>query len=397
MSGPDGSEWLKAIDRELLAHKNNETWTVVSNKSDNKLIDSKWVFKVIQGSSTGECCYKARLCARGFLQRQGVDYNETFAPVIHYDSLRAFLAKTTQEDYELIQFDVCTALYGELEEEIFMKVPESLAVEGSSNVGKDYACKLNKSLYGLKQSPRCWNRKFSEFLKKFNFSQGDADQCIFKGCVGGVDVFLALFVDDGLVASESSRVLKAVITYLKSAFEITIGDASRFVGLQIERNRVTKKVEKTMFIHQSEYAEKILRKFGMFDAKPVSVPADPNAVLYPAEDEDECDSVPYREAVGSLMFLAVVSRPDIAFTVNSVSKYLNKHSPAYWMAVKRIFAYVVGTKGRGILYKSGGNESELSAIAMPILRAIEKRVGRPDTRLCLRTGRFLGRVNVKRL
>ncbi|KAM0736959.1 Retrovirus-related Pol polyprotein from transposon TNT 1-94 [Formica fusca] len=114
-----------------------------------------------------------------------------------------------------------------------------------------------------------------------------------------------------------------------------------------------------MFIHQSEYAEKVLRKFGMLDAKPVSVPADPNAVLCPAEDEDECDNVPYREAVGSLMFLAVVSRPDIAFAVNSVSKYLNKHSQAHWMAVKRIFAYVVGTKGRGILYKSGGNESEL--------------------------------------
>ncbi|XP_039315491.1 secreted RxLR effector protein 161-like [Solenopsis invicta] len=114
-----------------------------------------------------------------------------------------------------------------------------------------------------------------------------------------------------------------------------------------------------MFIHQLEYTEKILKRFGMADAKSVCVPADPNVVLYPVEDEDECVSVPYREAVGSLMFLAVVSRPDIAYAVNLVSKYLNKHSRAHWMAVKRIFAYLVGTKDRGILYKSTGNELEL--------------------------------------
>lgn len=95
MSGPDGSKWSKAIDQELQAHANNETWTIVSRKPSYKLIDSKWMFKVIQGSTAGECRYKARLCARGFLQRQSVDYNETFAPVIRYDSLRALLAKVT--------------------------------------------------------------------------------------------------------------------------------------------------------------------------------------------------------------------------------------------------------------------------------------------------------------
>lgn len=356
VSGPDGAKWSEAITQELLAHETNETWTVVRKKPGDKVIDSKWVFKVIQGSSTGECRYKARLCARGFLQRQGVDYNETFAPVIRYDSLRAFLAKTTQEDYELAQFDVCTAfLYGELEEKILMKVPEGLAIGNNSGVQKDYVCKLSKSLYGLKQAPRCWNLKFSEFLKKFDFTQGDAEHCIFKGCVDGENVFLALFVDDGLVAAKSNRVLDAVISHLKSAFRITVGDVSRFVGLQIERNRV----DKTMFVHQSEYAEKIVKRFGMLDARKLSVPADSNVVLYPAEDEDECENVPYREAVGSLMFLAVVSRPDIAFAVNLVSKYLNKHSRAHWMAVKRIFAYLVGTQDRGILYRSGGKESEL--------------------------------------
>lgn len=313
------------------------------------------------------------------MQQHGVDYNETFAPVIRYDSLRAFLAKTALEDYELTQFDVCTAfLYGELEEKILMKVPEGLVIDESSGIKENCVCKLNKSLYGLKQSPRCWNRKFCDFLKQFSFVQSDADQCIFKGCVDGANVLLALFVDDGLVASESVRVLKAVIGYLKKAFKITTGDASRFVGLQIERNRA----EKTMFIHQTEYAKKIVRKFGMSDAKSVCIPADPNVVLYPAKDGEECIDVPYREAVGSLMFLAVVSRPDIAFAVNSVSKYLNKHSRAHWMAVKRVFAYLVGKIDYGILYKRGGKKSELIGYCdADFANDVETR--RSVTRLCM--------------
>lgn len=136
VSGSDKTKWSEAIRQELQAHENNETWTMVRKKPENKLIDSKRIFKIIQGSSTGECCFKARLCARGFMQWQGVDYNETFAPVIRHDSLRVFLAKATQEGYELMQFDVCTAfLYGELEEEIFMKVPEGRSMAWNSHLG----------------------------------------------------------------------------------------------------------------------------------------------------------------------------------------------------------------------------------------------------------------------
>jgi len=119
-------------------------------------------------------------------------------------------------------------------------------------------------------------------------------------------------------------------------------------------------MDKTLFIHQSNYVKRIIDRFKMGDAKPVSVPADPHAILYAAKsDEEIITNVPYRETVGSLTFLAVVSRPDIAFAVSLVSKYLNSHTAAYWKAVKRIFSYQVGAKDLGILYKSGRNESEL--------------------------------------
>lgn len=145
------------------------------------LIDSKWVFKILQGSDGTVRRFKARLCARGFQQKFGVDYTETFAPVARYDSLRILLAMATHLDLEMMQFDIKTAfLHGELKEEVHMKVPEGLNVDANKS---QVICKLNKSLYGLKQAPRCWNQKFREFLDLFNFRTSEADKCIYRGAV----------------------------------------------------------------------------------------------------------------------------------------------------------------------------------------------------------------------
>lgn len=179
---------------------------------------------------------------------------------------------------------------------------------------------------------------------------------MFSGEYEGMIVYLALFVDDGLIACKSREILRKVMARLNREFEITLGDGSSFVGLQIFRDRVRKSV----FIHQSLYVKRVIEKFGMSEAKAVSVPAEPHTVLCPAETSEECaSSVPYREAVGSLMFVAIVSRPDIAFAVNTASKFLNKHNLSHWQAVKRILAYLVGTVNMGIEYRSGGSEPEL--------------------------------------
>lgn len=135
-------------------------------------------------------------------------------------------------------------------------------------------------------------------------------------------MYLALFVDDGLIACKSREVLDRIIEKLCQEFEIILGDSSSFVGMQIERDRK----RKTVFVHQGEYVRRILKKFNMSDAKGVNVPADPHVVLGPVEANESVSNVPYREAVGSLMFLAIVSRPDIALAVNNASKFLNKHS-----------------------------------------------------------------------
>jgi transposase InsO family protein len=354
----DAPQWIDAINSELKAHQENGTWSLVERNPGVKTIDSKWVFKLMRNPEGDVYRYKARLCARGFLQQRGVDYNETFAPVVRYDSIRVLLALVAAEDLELAQFDIQTAfLHGQLEEEIYMEVPEGLSGEKQSkSARKSAVCKLNKSLYGLKQAPRCWNKKFSAFLHEFCFKETEADQCIFVGNVGNESVYLALFVDDGLIAAKSLDTLDIMLGRLSETFKITIGDTSMFVGMQIKRDRAKQK----LFIHQSAYAKRIVSKFKMSEAKKASVPIDPNVVLYPVlENDKKVENVPYREAVGSLMFLAVVSRPDIAFAVNTVSKFLNNHNDEHWRAVKRIISYVSGTIEYGIEYFCSEKACEL--------------------------------------
>ena len=205
-----------------------------------------------------------------------------------------------------------------------MEVPEGVAAEDFKREesecmsAKNVVCVLNKSLYGLKQAPRCWNLKFKEFLIKFDFKENAGDQCIFTGTVNGYVVHLALFVDDRLIGCKCLKTVNAILSELNKEFDIKICNASSFVGLQICRSRESK----SMYIHQSAYVKSVLNKFGMSGCKSVSVPADPNIILEPEDSECEgMSGVPYREAIGSLMFLATVSRPDIDYAVNLLSRF----------------------------------------------------------------------------
>jgi len=237
-----------------------------------------------------------------------------------------------------------------------MKLLEGLkASKDKPNV----VCKLNKSLYGLKQAPRCWNNKFHNFLKNFNFQASNADSCIYRGIVNQHKVFLALFVDDGLIASESQESINLVTNKLQKTFEITVGDGSLYVGLEIERNRH----KKTMFLHQSSYVQQLLRKFGMSNSNIVRVPADPHTDLKEIQAGDELlNNVPYREVVGSLTFLAMLSRPDISYAVNLVSRYCNKHANSHWQAVKRILRYLVSTVDYGILFERIKKQTDINLV-----------------------------------
>lgn len=274
-----------------------------------------------------------------------------FSPVVRYESVRTLIALAAQRNLEIKHFDVKTAfLHGDLNEEIYMDVPEGVKAK------KGQVCRLQKSLYGLKQASRQWNSKFNSFLKTFNFVQSNADSCVYKGCFKNTSLFLALYVDDGLLLAESREALDEMLNELRSNFEITEESSKFFAGMQIQRDRD----KGAIFIHQSRYIERILARFGMIDAKPVRTPADPHSIasLSSASQTDNID-FPYREAIGSLMFLVQLTRPDLTYIVSFLSRFLTCPSNEHWCTVKRIFRYLRRTMNFGIRYQSCNDDISL--------------------------------------
>lgn len=191
---------------------------------------------------------------------------------MRYNSIRVLLALAAERNFEIKHFDVQIAfLYGDLEETIYMKQPPGF--EDGHN--PDYVCLLKKSLYDLKQATQYWNHKFVKFLNKYDFKQLKGDQCVFVGKFNHETVYLTLYVDDGLVMSSSIDAIDDLIENLVRGFNITVGDAKQFVGIEIARDRKNG----TITIGQRGYVKKIIEKFNMSDAKPSDIPAEPSLRL----------------------------------------------------------------------------------------------------------------------
>lgn len=198
----------------------NGTWELVNLPKSQRIADNRWVYRIKRNQNDTIYRYKARLVARVFTQCYGIDYTETFSPVVKFASIRTLLSIAAEQGMFMKQFDVKTAfLYGDLEEEVYMKQPIGFE-DGSNRV-----CKLVKSLYGLKQAPRCWNAKFTKFITDFDFKESEADACVFIRKSGNNTTFLAIFVDDGLIISTNESCIQPVIDFLLKHFEIKVFDA----------------------------------------------------------------------------------------------------------------------------------------------------------------------------
>lgn len=343
MSCENANHWRRAVDEELKAHELNGTWTYEDLPNGKKLIGFKWVFKKKDCVDGRTHQYKARLCAKGFTQKPGVDFQEIFAPVARYDSIRLMLALAAQEDMQIGQFDVKTVfLNGDLEEELYMKVPDGIKITCESKV-----CRLRKSLYGVLQASRTWNRKFDSFLNCFRFVPSKADACVYVGNFEASKVYLIIYVDDGLILTFSRKALDVVLNELKLNFRITFGNARNYVGIEIERNVKMKSI----FIHQAQYTKRLLQRFNMLDSKVKAMPVNPGAYFSSSNNnKEDMMNIPYRQAIGCLMFLSNVTRPDITYIVNYLSRYVTCYDKEHWIAVKTVFRYLRGTINYGILY-----------------------------------------------
>ena len=323
VSSVDSEKWIMAMQEEMESLQKNKTWELGELPKGKRVVRCKWVFKRKEGiPGVEEPRFKARLVAKGYSQIPGVDFNDVFSPVVKHSSIRALLGIVAMHDLELEQLDVKTAfLYGELEEDIYMQQPEGFISSGK----EDLVCLLKKSLYGLKQSPRQWYKRFDSFITTTGFSRSDYDSCVYFKRVDDGFVYLLLYVDDMLIAAKDIDVIVKIKAQLNSEFEMKdLGPAKKILGMEISRDRKAG----VLYLSQKGYINKVLKRFNMSNAKPVSTPLASHfklsSALCPQSEEDisYMVEVPYSSVVGSLMYAMACTRPDLAYAVSMVSRYM---------------------------------------------------------------------------
>lgn len=337
--GPNADKWAKAIDEELQSLEKNDTWELVPRPTDAKILPSRWIFKLKKDEQGNIARYKARFVVKGYVQEQGIDYDETFAPVVKATSIRTLLALAVNKNLHLHQMDVSTAfLNGDIDREIFVEPPQGLETNGQ-------VCLLKRTLYGLKQSPRGWNHALDAFLTTLGLERLVTDNCLYVN--RDRTTYLAVYVDDLLLATESEQEMAELKEKFSDRFEMKdLGPAKYVLGLEIDYDQEGG----TLCLHQSNYIRNILQTFNMDHSKPVASPMDPSVKLRKNDTEENNRAFPYREAIGKLMYAATSTRLDISYAVGHLSRYLDNPSDDHWNAVKRILRYLKGTQNHGLIY-----------------------------------------------
>ncbi|GJY98511.1 retrotransposon protein, putative, ty1-copia subclass [Tanacetum coccineum] len=258
---PEFDKWLNAINVEMQSMKDNEVWELVDLPPDGKTVGHKWLFKKKTDMDGAVHTYKARLVAKGFTQTPGIDYEETFSPVADIRAIRILIAIAAFYDYEIWQMDVKTAfLNGYLNEEVYMEQPEGFVSQKFPN----RVCKLKRSIYGLKQASRQWNKRFDDEIKKFRFSQNRDEPCVYVKASGSYVTFLILYVDDILIMGNNIPMLQDVKSYLGRCFAMKdLGEAAYILGIKIYRDRSKRLIS----LCQSAYIKKILKIYYMENSK----------------------------------------------------------------------------------------------------------------------------------
>lgn len=333
--------WKQAMNSEYEALMRNKTWHLVPPQRGTNVIGCKWVYKIKRKSDGSLDRYKARLVAKGFKQRYGIDYEDTFSPVIKAATIRVILSLAVSCGWSLRQLDVQNAfLHGLLEEDVYMHQPPGFEDPNQPN----YVCKLDKALYGLKQAPRAWYSRLSERLIQLGFKASKADTSLFFFSKGGITMFVLVYVDDIIVASSTEQATSALLRDLKEQFALKdLGELHYFLGIEVY------KTNGGILLTQGKYASDLLKRVGMADCKPVNTPLSTSEKLslYEGTPLGAQDTTRYRSIVGALQYLTL-TRPDISFAVNKVCQFLHAPTTVHWEAVKRILRYIKQCTGLGL-------------------------------------------------
>ncbi|RVW43546.1 Retrovirus-related Pol polyprotein from transposon TNT 1-94 [Vitis vinifera] len=287
--------------------------------------------------------------------REGIDFTETFSPVSTKDSFRLVMALVAHFDLELHQMDVKIAfLNGDLSEEVYMSQPEGFKENGKENM----VCRLKRSIYGLKQASRQWYLKFDKIVTSFGFIENEFDQCVYMKVNGSKYIFMVLYIDDILLASSDVNLLNDTKRILSANFNIKdLGEASFVLGIEIYRDRS----RNLLGLSQKAYINRVLKRFNMQTCKASDAPVVKRDKLSneqcPKNDleKDVMKTIPYASAIGSLMYAQVCTRPDIAFIVNVLGRYLSNPGHDQWVAAKKVMRYLQRTKDFMLVYRRVDN------------------------------------------
>ncbi|XP_071685423.1 uncharacterized protein [Lolium perenne] len=340
----DDTRWSQAMQEEYNALMENKTWHLVPPSSTRNLIDCKWVYRVKKNADGTVDRYKARLVAKGFKQRYGIDYEDTFSPVVKAATIRLVLTVAVSRGWSLRQLDVKNAfLHGVLEEEVYMKQPPGF--ENSQT--PHFICKLDKALYGLKQAPRAWFSRLSNKLYSLGFVPSKADTSLFLFNKSGIIIYVLIYVDDIIVTSSSDKAIGALLHDLRDDFALKdLGPLHFFLGIEV------KQTYDGLRLTQEKYAADILTKVGMLQCTTAPTPLSSSETLSLVQGDPlgPEDSTQYRSIVGALQYLTL-TRPDISFSVNKVCQFLHAPTTSHWSAVKRILRYIRGTLKVGLTFR----------------------------------------------
>jgi hypothetical protein len=309
------------------------------------VVTSKWVYKIKHAADGSVDKYNARFVAKGFSQKEGEDYDETFAPVARYTSIRAIISLVASMGWNLQQMDVKTTfLNGAIEEEVYIEQPQGFEVHSSDT----HVCRLKKALYGLKQAPRAWYARMDSYLTRLGFSKSHADPNLYYKVVNNAPVILLLYVDDLFITGEESLIIQCK-KELAIEFDMKdLGLMHYYLGLEVWQKHGE------VFLGQGKYAIKILQKFGMMDCKSMDTPM--NTFIRKVKDpnSDPVDPSLYRQLIGSLMYM-VNTRPDICFVVNTLSQFQVEPRHEHWIAAKHVLRYIRGTINYGLRYTASSD------------------------------------------
>jgi hypothetical protein len=332
---------------------------LVDPPSGCRPIGLKWVYKV-KKDECGAVKHKARLVARGFVQREGIDFEEVFAPVARMESVRLLLALAAAKDWQVHHLDVKSAfLNGDLAEVVYVKQAPGFVVKGAEHK----VLRLRKALYGLRQAPRAWNAKLDATMAELGFARCVTEHALYTRRRGKEELIVGVYVDDLIVTGARAQDIARFKEEMGAKFRMSdLGALSYYLGIEVKQSADAVK------LGQRAYALKLLERAGMAGCKTVATPMEERIKLSRASTAAKIDASLYRSIVGGLRWLTH-TRPDIAFAVGYVSRFMEDPREDHWTAVKRLLRYVQGTLEMGIIFpKRGGFQLTAFSEAPPKAR-----------------------------